>query len=159
MGRFRSRSGLPGPRLWGGLPRLGDITFGRAESKGVEKRPGRTNRRRGLGRSAPDAVRAARSSHRPCARRHAATGSQRQPHAAVPGRGCHWLRVAFSAAELRATNFRSSRSAIITKASGSTGPINSPSGRNRSATLAQSRPGIRRRIVSVSRRVGLFQTS
>jgi hypothetical protein len=51
------------------------------------------------------------------------------------------------------------RSAIMTKASGSTGPVNSPSGRNRSATLAQSRPGIRRRIVSVSRRVGLFQTS
>ena len=64
-----------------------------------------------------------------------------------------------AAAALNATNFRSSRSAIMTKASGSTGSVNSPSGRNRSATPAQSRPGIRRRIVSVSRRVGLFQTS
>jgi hypothetical protein len=55
-----------------------------------------------------------------------------------------WLSLVTSgvvAAALSATNFRSSRSAIMTKASGSTGPINSPSGRNRSATLAQSRPG------------------
>jgi hypothetical protein len=72
-----------------------------------------------------------------------------------------WLSLVTSGvvvAALSATNFRSSRSAIMTKASGSTGPVNSPSGRNRSATLAQSRPGILCRIVSVSRRVSLFQT-
>jgi hypothetical protein len=48
-----------------------------------------------------------------------------------------WLSLVTSgvvAAALSATNFRSSLSAIMTKASGSTGPVNSPSGRNRSVT-------------------------
>jgi hypothetical protein len=61
------------------------------------------------------------------------------------------------AAALSAVNFRSSRSRTRTKALGSTGPVNSPSGWKRLATSSQSRRQIRRRIISISRRVDWFQ--
>src|SRR5262249_35055084 len=54
---------------------------------------------------------------------------------------------------------RSSGSEIAVNASRSTGPANSASGWKRLAMLAQSRRGIRRTMISVSRRVGSFQSS
>jgi hypothetical protein len=62
-------------------------------------------------------------------------------------------------AALSAANFRSSGSEIAVNASRSTGLANSASGWKRSAMLAQSRRGIRRTMISVSRRVGSFQIS
>ena len=49
------------------------------------------------------------------------------------------------------------RSRTRTKALGSTGPLNSPSGWKRLATFSQSRRRIRRRIISISLRVDWFQ--
>jgi len=51
------------------------------------------------------------------------------------------------------------RSRTRTKALGSTGPLNSPSGWKRLATFSQSRRRIRRRIISISRWVDWFHIS